>query len=88
MGACPVLACFTLKPRLQARVPPALLPDLDLASPPFTAAPPLDDAAAAAAGASSWRATQAPRVWVGPRGAVSPTHWDRSHSFLVQIRGR
>lgn len=32
--------------------------------------------------------SQAARAWVGPRGCVSPTHYDLSHSFLTQIRGR
>jgi hypothetical protein len=32
--------------------------------------------------------TQQPRMWVSPAGAVSPTHYDTSHSFLIQLRGR
>jgi hypothetical protein len=30
--------------------------------------------------------SQAPRVWVSPAGAVSPLHYDTSHSFLLQVR--
>ncbi|KAF8066381.1 hif1an [Scenedesmus sp. PABB004] len=30
---------------------------------------------------------QAPRLWVSPAGAVSPLHYDASHSFLLQLRG-
>jgi hypothetical protein len=31
--------------------------------------------------------TQLPRLWVSPAGAVSPLHYDKSHSFLVQVTG-
>lgn len=31
--------------------------------------------------------SQAPRVWISPRGAVSPLHYDTSASFLAQVRG-
>lgn len=31
--------------------------------------------------------TQQPRLWVSPAGAVSPLHYDKSHSFLVQVAG-
>jgi oxalate decarboxylase/phosphoglucose isomerase-like protein (cupin superfamily) len=31
--------------------------------------------------------TQQPRLWVSPAGAVSPLHYDKSHSFLVQVTG-
>lgn len=31
---------------------------------------------------------QPPRLWVSPAGAVSPLHFDVSHSFLVQVAGR
>lgn len=31
--------------------------------------------------------SQVPRLWISPAGAVSPLHYDISHSFLVQIRG-
>jgi hypothetical protein len=34
------------------------------------------------------RRAQAPRLWVSPQGAVSPTHFDLAHSFLAQVRGR
>lgn len=34
------------------------------------------------------RLAQAPRAWAGPAGAVSPLHYDASHSFLVQLHGR
>ena len=56
----------------QAELPPALQRDVDLAA----LAPP------------GQRPSQAARVWVGPRGAVSPTHYDTSLSFLAQARGR
>ena len=44
------------------------------------------EAAAAPAG-SALRIAQAPRVWASPAGAVSPAHFDASHSFLVQLQG-
>lgn len=62
----------------QAELPPGLLADCDLAAPPF--APP--------GGGGGMQQSQAARAWVGPRGCVSPTHYDLSHSFLTQIRGR
>lgn len=31
--------------------------------------------------------TQLPRLWVSPAGAVSPLHYDKSHSFLAQVSG-
>lgn len=31
--------------------------------------------------------TQQPRLWVSPAGAVSPLHYDKSHSFLLQVTG-
>lgn len=31
--------------------------------------------------------TQQPRLWVSPAGAVSPLHYDKSHSFLAQVAG-
>jgi hypothetical protein len=31
--------------------------------------------------------TQQPRLWVSPAGAVSPLHYDKSTSFLVQVAG-
>lgn len=34
------------------------------------------------------RQTQAARVWVGPQGTISPTHYDLDHSFLTQVKGR
>jgi len=34
------------------------------------------------------RLAQPPRVWVSPAGAVSPMHYDSSHSFLVQLQGQ
>ena len=34
----------------------------------------------------SW--SQKPRLWLSPQGAVSPMHYDKSSSFLVQIVGR
>lgn len=37
-------------------------------------------------GGGNW--SQAPRLWVSPKGAISPLHYDRSHSFLVQLAGR
>jgi hypothetical protein len=30
--------------------------------------------------------SQGPRVWVSRAGAVSPLHYDTSHSFLLQVR--
>jgi hypothetical protein len=33
------------------------------------------------------RLSQEPRLWVSPAGAVSPLHYDASHSFLVQAVG-
>jgi hypothetical protein len=33
------------------------------------------------------RLAQPPRVWISPAGAVSPLHYDTSHSFLVQLAG-
>jgi hypothetical protein len=65
----------------QAELPPQLLRDIDIASPPFQ--PP--------AGSGLWpqlQQTQAARVWVGPQGAISPTHYDLGHSFLTQVKGR
>lgn len=32
--------------------------------------------------------SQVPRLWVSPRGAVSPLHFDASSSFLIQLQGR
>ena len=63
----------------QAPLSPTLLSDTDLSAPPF---------ALPALGAAAPWLTQGARVWVGVRGAVSPLHWDVSHSFLTQIRGR
>ena len=34
------------------------------------------------------RATQQPRIWLSPPGAISPMHYDRSTSLLVQVRGQ
>jgi hypothetical protein len=31
--------------------------------------------------------SQAPKLWISPSGAVSPLHYDLSHSFLVQVHG-
>ena len=31
--------------------------------------------------------SQAPRLWLSPRGAVSPMHYDRSASFLAHVFG-
>lgn len=76
----------------QAQLPPELLQDVDLASPPFVL-PSGSGSGGSGRGAgggapSPQRQTQAARVWVGPQGAVSPTHYDTSYSFLTQIRGR
>ena len=65
----------------QAELPPQLLRDIDLASPPFQ--PP-----AGGGPAPQLQQTQAARVWVGPQGAISPTHYDLGHSFLTQVKGR
>lgn len=76
----------------QAQLPPALLQDVDLAAPLFVLPVESRDSRSGGSGAGSpaqrLRQTQAARVWVGPRGAVSPTHYDTSHSFLTQIHGR
>jgi hypothetical protein len=64
----------------QGDLPPRLLRDIDLSAPPFQPPP--------EAGGRRRRQSQAARVWVSPRGAVSPTHYDWAHSFLTQIRGR
>jgi hypothetical protein len=47
-----------------------------------------DAAAARAALPGRLRLAQAPRVWASPAGAVSPLHFDRSASFLLQLSGR
>ena len=65
---------------LQAELPGQLLEEIDLASLPLPAL--------AAAQGQSLRQTQAARVWVSPQGAVSPTHYDASHSILAQVKGR
>lgn len=77
----------------QAQLPPALLQDVDLAAAPFvlpSASRGCGDGSRSGTGspAQQLRQTQAARVWVGPQGAVSPNHYDTSHSFLTQIRGR
>ena len=41
-----------------------------------------------AAGGSSPVPSQGPRLWACPAGAISPTHWDASPSFLAQLVGR
>lgn len=33
------------------------------------------------------RTSQAPRIWVSPRGSVSPLHYDLSESFLIPLQG-
>ena len=33
------------------------------------------------------RVSQQPRLWLSPRGAVSPMHYDTSRSFLAQVSG-
>ncbi|PRW56320.1 lysine-specific demethylase 8 [Chlorella sorokiniana] len=77
----------------QAQLPPELLQEVDLTAPPFML--PAAGSSSSSSGGSGagladqrLRQTQAARVWVGPQGAVSPTHYDTSHSFLTQIRGR
>lgn len=77
---------------MQAELPQLLLNDIDLSCPPFSPEAEAEASAgpikAAAAAGSALRQTQAARVWVSPAGAVSPTHYDLSHSVLVQVRGR
>ena len=83
----------------QSELPPALL---DLASPPFVL-PALEKGGSqhsSSSGSSSssssshatpspqLRQSQAARLWMGPQGSVSPAHFDLSHSFLTQVRGR
>ncbi|EFN58944.1 hypothetical protein CHLNCDRAFT_140939 [Chlorella variabilis] len=87
----------------QAKLPASFLADTDLASPPFalpqgpaTAGRPVPGPAPPSTGSAEpppppgagLRMTQAARVWVSPQGAVSPTHYDLSHSFLTQVKGR
>ncbi|PSC69036.1 band 7 [Micractinium conductrix] len=66
----------------QAELPVELLAECDLSSPPF--------ALPAARGEQprALRQAHTARVWAGVQGSVSPTHYDLSHSFLTQIRGR
>jgi hypothetical protein len=42
----------------------------------------------AAVDAATVRPTQRPRLWASARGSVSPTHYDRDASVLVQVVGR
>ena len=44
--------------------------------------------AASLARLSAKAPSQGLRLWVSPAGAVSPTHWDASPSFLAQLLGR
>jgi len=44
--------------------------------------------AASGDGAAAIRVAQAPRLWASARGSVSPTHFDRDASLLVQAVGR
>ncbi|GAQ89297.1 hypothetical protein KFL_005080060 [Klebsormidium nitens] len=39
-------------------------------------------------GRRGWEVSQEPRLWMSPRGAVSPLHFDASPSCLLQVRGR
>jgi hypothetical protein len=62
-----------------------------LASSTAAATPPTSSSSAAAledddAESCKLFFSQAPRVWVSPAGAVSPLHYDTSHSFLLQVR--
>ena len=75
----------------QAQLPLELLLDIDVAAPPFVlpgGSSGSSNSSTGGAGPPRLRQTQAARVWVGPQGAVSPTHYDTNHSVLAQIRGR
>lgn len=47
-----------------------------------------DPNASAMHGDNVMRVTQQPRLWLSPQGAVSPMHYDRSVSMLVQVMGK
>ena len=61
---------------LKSALPPALRADAEgmLARPPFFRG-------------AGFREVQEPRLWAGPKGAVSPLHYDLDCSWLLQVQG-
>jgi hypothetical protein len=87
---------------MQAALPAGspLLRDMHLSSEPFSLMhSSLESSMLASAGkktsgkrvipdADALRMSQMPKLWLSPQGAVSPLHYDRSASMLVQIMGK
>lgn len=67
---------------LQADLPPALRSGVSFDVPPFFLSQ------GPGGGAPTMHMSQGPRLWLSPRGSVSPLHYDASASFLTQVRGR